>query len=828
MKLSKSDRLLRKWMDFGIDYRIKTNPRFAKDYFAREEAYVERGKMELDVIAGLDFSDYFLVTSDIVRHAKDVQRQACGPGRGSAAGSLTCFGTRITEINPMSFPLMVFERFLDPGRPDYPDIDLDFADPKLIFDYAAEKYGPEYVAHIGNFNRFRGRTSVADVGSTYGVPPDEVKKLKALIVDRGDGDARENDSVEDAIDAFAEARDIVDRYPMLKYAIELEGDIKKHAMHAAGCVISNTPIEETCAVYTRENSKGESVSVVAFDKRDAEHVGMLKLDVLGLSTAAMIGDCVDMIDGLTLEDVYAMPYDDPRVLQGFVDCDLTGIFQFDGRTTRSIANQIFEQDQGKPNPDVDFMTLADINALSRPGSLISGMTAKYVSVQQGKAAPAVYHKVVNPIYSMTNGCLVYQEQVMKTGSIVGGFPDTKVGALRKIIGKKKAGGAFEEFFVAFRDGAKELHKMSEADARQLWEFMSASASYLFNVAHAVSYAVIAYWCMWFKVYHPAQFYAASLRQVQGKNDWRELQYALLQDAVSHGINVLPPNLHVSGATWEVVGDSSLRAGFTQIDGVGEAKVPLILKWREERATPPEEMTGVVDFKLLGYDWKDLQYTGPVKRKRQVPCEPYIAEVQKTRTLEDGTKEKWIDHVERDWVHEEYIAVPSSGVSGLGPARIASIIAFTESDDPFGLSAVRTSIDAVTNAILLGHIDREAPDANAIELSAKWDEKVVFVGLIKEVQIIDVVESERKRLNKTAEEVLAGMDQPNLATRARIVATDQTGEMVHVNLSRFAYPQFADDLKEIVPKRDVVYAMGISRQGFGPTVQARHVDIIDPT
>lgn len=827
MKLSKSDRLLRKWMDFGIDYRIKTNPLFAKDYFAREDAYVERGKMELDVVAGLDFSDYFLVTSDIVRHAKDVQRQACGPGRGSAAGSFLCYGTRITEINPMQFPLMVFERFLDPGRPDYPDIDLDFANPELIFQYAAQKYGVEKVAHIGNFNRYRGRTAVADVGKAYGVPPEAIKTLKGFVVDRGDGDPREDDSIEDAAEAFEEARDIVEEYPIFQHAMEIEGDIKKHAMHAAGCVISNRPIEETCAVYTREDSKGRTVSVIAFDKRDAEHVGMLKLDVLGLSTAAMIGDCVDMIDGLELEDVYAMPYDDPKVLQGFVNGDLTGIFQFEGRTTRSITNQIFESAKGR-DTDVDFMTLADINALSRPGSLISGMTKKYVSVQQGRERPTVYHKVVNPIYSMTNGCLVYQEQVMKTGSIVGGFPDTKVGALRKIIGKKKAGGAFEEFFIAFRDGAKELHSMSEEDARQLWEYMSASASYLFNVAHAVSYAVIAYWCMWFKTYHPAEFYAASLRQVQGKTDWRELQLSLLQDAVSHGISVLPPNLSVSGENWDIVSPTAIRAGFMQIEGVGPAKVPLIIEWRDQHCTPANEKTGPVDFKLLQYGWEDLKYVGPVKRKRRVPCDPYIAEVKKTRTLEDGTKEKWIDHVERDWIHEEYIAVPSKGVPGLGPAKIAQILEFTGSDDPFELNAVRASCDAVTNAILSGQLALTPPNTDAVGLSQIWDQDAVFIGLIKSVELIDVVESERSRTNRPAEEILAELDQPHLLTRARIVATDHTGENVHINISRWKYPRFAEDLKDVMPRRDVIYAMGPSRKGFGATIQGNHIIVIDPT
>lgn len=784
--MSDANGLLRKWVDFGLDYRIETNPRFEEHFFANEDAYIKQINHEYDTVSGLDFSDYFLACSDIVRYAKDVLKMPVGPGRGSAAGSLLCYTIRITEINPMRFPLMMFERFIDPGRPDYPDIDMDFADPSKIFQYAEQKYGVGKVAHIGNFMRWRGRSAVKDIGKVYQIAPADYEPLRKLVIDRPDGDPRENDSVEDTIEAFEEARRVVEKHPEFRYAQELEGNYRNLGMHAAGMVISNRPIEETCAIYIKEKTKASDDDVVdaviPYDKRDAEYLGMLKLDILGLKTMAIIGDALEMINdpNLTMDDFYIMEFDDEKTLDGFRNVDLTGVFQFDGRTTRGITKRIYEHTIGAEDDyPVDFETLADINALSRPGALISGMTGKYEKVEQGKAKPEKHHPAVAEILSSTHGCLVYQEQVMKIGSIVGGFPGDKVGALRKIIGKKKAGGAFEEFYEEFRKGAEELHGIPAETARQLWDWMATSSSYLFNIAHAIAYAVIAYWSMYLKVHYPAEFYAASLRYAK-KSKERDIPLELMQDSTKHHIQIHPPRIDIPRASWHVgnvKGNRVVRAGLSQLPGVGPAKVPEILAWCEEYET---------------YRWEDLEYKAGRKGRKTLPDEP------------------------------------SYGVSGLGAKKIAAIKEFAEAADPFGIHAASEACRYVINGIARGDLPLPPPtgDANWLGNKRAFEQDVTFVGLIREVRIIDVVEAERKRTNLSAEKVRETLKQPHLATKAKIIASDHAGAEVHINVDRYLYPELAVDLNAAAAKRDVVHVQGVCREAYGPTVQARSLVVIE--
>ncbi|WNM69961.1 DnaE-like DNA polymerase III alpha [Rhodococcus phage GuyFagieri] len=818
-----ADGRLKEWIEAGIDYRMETNAAFKARWEADEDGYLDRIRTEFSVIAEKGFCDYFLVTADIVVWAKDVKKMGVGPGRGSAAGSLLCYLLRITEIDPMQFPLMQFERFIDPSRPDMPDIDLDFSDPAAVFAYAAEKYGEENVAHIGNFTRYRGKTAVNDVARVYEIPFDATARFNKMIVDRPDGDPRENDSVADTIDGFLEAREIAEEYPELRLAARLEGQLRGLGVHAAGMVISNRPITETCAVYSKTNSKGEKVEVIAYDKRDAEYLGMLKLDILGLVTMTILEDVVAMVPGLTFEQLYAMPLDDPRVLAGFAKNDLTGIFQFEGRTTRSIVEQVFEGRTDDPR----FLTLADINALSRPGSLISGMTARYVGVEQGRKKPRDYgYGAVNDIMASTNGCLVYQEQVMAMGRAAG-MPGERVGALRRIIGKKKAGGAFDEFWSEFRDGMQAAHGMPEADAKELWDFMAASSSYLFNIAHAVSYAVIAYWAMWAKTYHPTEFYVASLRYA--KTDEKDNKaLALMQDAVRHHIRILPPDLERSGETWAKVGKDAALAGFLQIDGIGEKVAAGILDWRAKEHDEREKH-GQCN---VPWNWSDLRYTPPKRRMVRVPCDPYIEDVLRTRTRTNettGEKEKYrvTVQVERDYRKVQEEVGEGTGVRGIGEKAIEKIEAFTESKDPFGIHAASDAVGKVRYAIEDGLLPLAAPTADANDLPRMPDTQVVFVGLVKEVRLIDVIEDQRKRTNQTAEEVRAELRDPHLTTKAKLICVDEVGTDVHVNVHRWMYPEVKADLEEINPGHDVVHVVGLARSGFGPTVQAQALVPIDP-
>lgn len=757
-----AQRILKQKILQGIKYRCETSEAFRKDYGARTSEYKARVKKELDVILPKGFSDYFLVNEQVIGWAKD-QGIAVGPGRGSAASSLVCYLLRLTEVNPMKFPQMVFERFLDPSREDDPDIDTDYQDDRRneVFEYMRGIYGEENVGNIGNFSRFRGRTAVKTAGKALQVPYPDTETFAGLIGTPAFGDPREFDSAEDTVASFAEAQEVVRNYPEMKLAYRLEGDMRNLGVHAAGMVISNKPISETCAIYKRKKSNGDVTEVIAYDKRDAAYLQMLKLDCLGLLTMTIIAHVIDMVDDLTLEDLYNLELDDERVLKGFAEDDLTGIFQFEGRSTRGIVKDIFLGKDRIPN----FMHLADINALSRPGSLSSGMTRQYISVENGAPRKSI-HPVVDEILGETNGCLVYQEQVMRIGKEFGGLDDSEIGRLRKIIGAKQAGGAFDAFWVKFRDGAKRLHGADEYKAKEVWDYMAASATYLFNVSHAISYALVAYWCMYLKVYYPAEFFAASLRSAakKGKEKGKTSpQLLILQDAAAHGLTINPPNPG-SGITWEPNKErTGLLAGFTQIPRVGTKLAEAMVEDREKKASPFEPLTW--DF--------------------------YVKE-----TPRFGARAKEV------------------------------AIEMQESADPFEINLTNDAVTSVINAISDGDLPLSFPDATSATIARQEGDYVVYLGHVVTVKIIDHLAEMRQRENLTQEEVLDKVNSPELAIKAKIICADPGGTEVHVNVSRFNYPHFADEIAEIKdPGVFALHAEGVANAGFGPAIQADNITVI---
>ena len=783
--------LLKEWIDNGIEFRAENDERFAQRFDSDPERYIERVRYEFSLIEPKGFCDYFLVTADLVVWAKDIDKQGVGPGRGSAAGSLICYLLRITEIDPMQFPLMQFERFIDPSRPDEPDIDIDFANPAAVFEYARQKYGEAHTSHIANYMRYRGRTAIQDVARAHELDDfSEVYELKDLIVDRDDGDPRENFSVVDAIAGFDRAKQIVKKYPDLLMARDIEGDYRGMGIHAAGLVISTKPIADTCAIYT-QTKDGVTRRGIAYDKRDAEYLGMLKMDILGLKTMGLITDVLDWI-GMTHNELYALPLDDQAVLNGiFGTGDLTGIFQFDGRTTRGIVDKLAGQ------TTFEFRHLADINALSRPGALISGQTAHYEAVELGQEEPRDWgYPEINAVLASTNGCLVYQEQVMGMGRVAG-MPGERVGALRRIIGKKKQGGAFEAFWEEFRDGMQREIGMPEDEARELWDYMAASSSYLFNIAHAVCYAVVAYWLAWLKFYYPTEFYTAALRRAD-----KDHALTLMQDATRHGISILGPNLGKSRLTWEPgntrsfdglredgtpkrgfvgPGYGSIRAGFIQIDGVAEKVGSKMVAWAEERRSG--------EWGTFGLKWSDMRYVAAKKGRKTKPDEP------------------------------------SRGVPGVGPKMIEKIEAMCSSKDPFGINRAARAVESIEAAIANGDIGLLGDATPSNLLLDSVDEKVVFIGLVKEVKIKDHVEQLRKREGKTVEEIRSDLKDPDKVTKATLIAEDAEGIEVHIYVHRFLYPDYADEIAEITPNT-AVHVLGIAREGHGPSVQAEEITLIE--
>jgi DNA polymerase III subunit alpha len=559
--------LWRKWIEDGWYYR-KIN----KLPPARRQQYRDRLKYEMEIIEGKDFLDYFLVVSDLVKFAKD-KGIPVGPARGSAAASLVCYLLRITEVDPMLFPNLVFERFIDTTREDLPDVDLDFDDDRRgeIWDYAAAKYGADSVGSIGTFTKYKSKNSLDDVARVYRIPAYEVETVKELLIERSSGDLRASATIEDTVEHFEAAAAVFSKYPDLAKAMRIEGNYRGMGIHAAGLVISSGKLNDACAVYTREDKgTGEKTEVISADKYDSEYLNILKIDALGLSTMGFLRLALDMI-GMSLEELYALPLDDPETIRGFQENDVIGIFQFDGRAMRTV--------NGELKPD-NFDEIADVCALARPGPLHNGASAEYIDVKQGKKEAQRFHPLLDDITKHTNYQIVYQEQILRIVMEIGGFDWTHAAYIRKIISRKLGEQEFNRQWERFWQGASE-RGVDEESARRIWNSCITAGSYAFNNAHTVSYGMIAYWCMWIKRHHPQAFYVAALTKFGEKKKLtgEKKQLELLQDALKHGMRVLPPDVKRSEMDWKAVGKDGLLAGFRQIHGIGETMAEKILEYR---------------------------------------------------------------------------------------------------------------------------------------------------------------------------------------------------------------------------------------------------------
>jgi DNA polymerase III subunit alpha len=529
--------------------------------------YRARVKYELELIERKGFIDYFLVVGDMVRWAKD-NGIPVGPARGSAAASLVCYLLRITEVDPLLFPTLLFERFIDINRHDLPDIDLDFDDEQRwrVRDYLVRRYGAERVGNIGTFTMYRGKNSLESVARVHGIPAYAVEAVKDKLIERSSGDLRGNATIEDTIEMFPDVRAVFEQYPALYQAQRLEGNIKGFSVHAAGIVVADQPLTDSVAVYKRTDAKGNVIGeVLSIDKRDAEYLNALKIDVLGLTTMGVIRIILDMV-GLTLEDLYRLPLDDEAVYEGFRRNEVIGIFQFDGRAMRSVNREV--------KPDT-FMEVCDINALARPGPLHSGAAAEYIMVKHGKKKAERHGGVIDHITEHTNYQIVYQEQILQVVREIGGFSWEEAALIRKLISKKQGEQAFNRMKDKFVDGAR-VRGLTDVVAERIWKQLVTAGAYAFNAAHCVSYGMLAYWTMWLKQHYPLEFYCASLQ----KYDPKTKGFDLLKEAHAKGLRILPPHPLRSQETWAVE-KGGLRAGLVQVKGIGEKMAARMVEWRQD-------------------------------------------------------------------------------------------------------------------------------------------------------------------------------------------------------------------------------------------------------
>jgi DNA polymerase III subunit alpha len=754
-----SDELLWDWVREGWRYRnFGSLP--DKEYWR----VVDQTKYEMNLIVPKGFADYFLVVGDMVRWAKD-NDIAVGPARGSAAASIVCYQTRITEINPMHHPTLLFERFIDANRHDLPDIDLDFDDEERwrIRQYLVDQYGEERVGNIGTFTNYKGKNSLEDIGRVFQVPLPAVTAVKEMIIERSSGDLRGNATIEDSIAMFPKVAAIMKQYPALRKAQLLEGSLKTFSVHAAGLVVADEPLTKGVAVYTKKDDKSGIVrNVLSIDKYDAEHVNALKIDALGLTTMNVIKRCLDMI-GMKLQDLYDLPTDDEAVYEAFRRNEVVGLFQFDGRAMRSVNREV--------KPD-NFEEVCDINALARPGPLHSGAAAEYIQVKHKRKPAEHLHPVVDEITKWTNYQIVYQEQILQVVRRLGNFTWEQAAQIRKLISKKQGEQAFNRMRQLFMDGCKQ-NGVKELSAGKVWKQLVTAGAYAFNSAHCVSYGTLAYWTMWLKVNHPLQFYCAALQKYECKPG--EKGFDLLKEAATKGIEILPPDPTRSQVTWSVQ-DKALLAGFVQISGVGEKTALPMVEYRKAQQLAFGNTAGATSNPDRRTEWQDF-----------------------------------------------------TAVKGIGPKTIDKIKEFCEQEDPFEINLMTRRLSKMRgwlnrNADPEG-MRRPTSRAEDVPYEPQQGEHVVLVS-VRDRNLKDLYELHRSRTGDELDP--STVREPQYVNWSVILGEDETGPLT-ITVHRYGglYERYKDLIWELDPKRHLLLVRGFKRKEYRRAIYASELWVIDP-
>jgi len=535
----------------------------AKGISLKKEPYKSRYKREIQLIHEKGFDDYFLMIADIIEWAKE--RMFVGPARGSSAGSLVAFLMGIVEVDPIEHGLL-FERFIDINRSDLPDVDIDFPDERrdMVFDYIISKYGKDHVARIGTVSVFKPKSALNDTAKCYNIPPWEITKLTDVMVERTGGDARANMAIEDTIAQFDIGRELVKKFPKILMATRIEGHPRHTGKHAAGVIIADKPVSNYMAINRRAGSY-----IAQINKDDAEKIGLMKIDALGLKTLSVIQDCCDQV-GLDPKFLYTLRRDDEKAFQIFKDDKVAGIFQFEGYAVRSLMRQM----------GVDhFDDITALTALARPGPLHGGGATVYVERKRGDVDWDYEIPQMEPVTKETYGTIVFQEQVMRICREIGRFSWKDTSIIRKTMSKTMG----EEFFNKFEDqfviGAKQ-DDISEEKARSLWKTMCTFGSWGFNKSHAVSYALVSYWCAYLKAHYPLEFSVAHLR----RTDSTDHVLRILREMKDEGIQIIPFDPDVSVKTWSIH-DGAIYGGFEAVRGIGPKASEECMKARAQEGWP---------------------------------------------------------------------------------------------------------------------------------------------------------------------------------------------------------------------------------------------------
>jgi len=504
---------------------------------SENKEYLDRLDEELKIIKDKKFAPYFLVVQSMISWAKK-EGIMVGPGRGSAAGSLVCYSLGITDIDPIKYGLLFF-RFINPERNDFPDIDTDIQDNRRdeVKDYLVRQY--RHVASIATFLEFKDKGVVRDVARVLDIPLTDVNKVLKLV---------------DTWDEYCSSRTAAwfrEKYPEVEvYGEQLRGRIRGTGIHAAGVVTSKDPIFRFAPMETRSSpGSDERIPVVGVDMEEAERIGLIKIDALGLKTLSVIQDAVAMIKENHYKDIDLDSLDlaDAKVYEMLSDGYTKGVFQCEATPYTNLLVKM-----GVKN----FNELAASNALVRPGAM-NTIGKDYIARKHGKQNVSYTHQIMKEFTEDTYGCVLYQEQVMQACVHLGQMSMSEADKVRKIIGKKKDAKEFDVYKEQFVKGASAY--ITPNQALDLWHDFEAHAGYSFNKSHAVAYSTLSYWTAWLKYYYPLEFMFALLKNEKDKDGRTEY----LIEAKRMGIPIKLPHINDSDFDFKIEG-KGIRFGLTGI------------------------------------------------------------------------------------------------------------------------------------------------------------------------------------------------------------------------------------------------------------------------
>lgn len=563
-----------------------------------EHEYIARLEYEIDMIMDKNFQDYFMIVADMISKARETM--ITGPGRGSSGGSLVCYCLGITNIDPIRFGL-IFERFIDINRNDFPDIDSDYPDTKRaeVLAQVAKQY--ESAVQLGTIYTYQPRTVLNDFAKEYNIPTYILDDLKNSIIQRSSGDARAKACLADTFEGTDVGKSFLHDYPYMASTIPAEAHARHFGKHAAGIIVLDGDINKYAAM--------DKVSgTMCMEGPDAESIGLLKIDALGLRTLSVIENCLTL-SGVDIDDIYEIDLEDSDTLAVFNTMDMSDVFQFDGDAIRMVNSRI----------DVTcFSDLAAITALGRPGALNSGGTNRYIKIASGEDEPTYYGDIYKGITEPTYGIVVYQEQTMQLLKQYGDLSWGDVNTMRKIIAKSRGDEFFAKYKDKFIEGAIRVGNANdETEALIVWDAIAAMGSYAFNKSHAVAYAMISYWCAHCKLNYPLNFLAANLNNVKDSNHGLKM---LRQYSKIYNIDYVPVDPDTSSVGWTIQ-DGVLVGGLTNLPGIGEKKALEIIARRENGIDYTPAIMKKLLYPITDYDelypmavnYKDIYETWDITR-----------------------------------------------------------------------------------------------------------------------------------------------------------------------------------------------------------------------